>query len=193
VAEALPNELRRSIPRRRAFPYHARMNLHDATIPIFTKMLRNVDRWLDKAVAYAGEKKFDPETLLQARLAPDQYPLIGQIQAACDQAKYTAAKLTGKEPPAHPDTEKTLEEARARIRTCLGYLETFTPADFVGADERPCSHSWMGGKRMRGGDYLDHLALPNFHFHVTTAYAILRHNGVPLGKGDFLGHLPFLP
>jgi hypothetical protein len=169
------------------------MNLYDATVPVFSKLLLNIDRWLDKAVAFAGEKKFDPETLLQARLAPDQYPLVGQIQAACDQAKYTVAKLTGKEAPSHPDTEKTLEEIRARIRTALAYLETFKPADFVGAIDRPCSHSWMAGKKLRGGDYLDHLALPNFHFHLAHAYAILRHNGVPLGKGDFLGSLPFLP
>jgi uncharacterized protein len=168
------------------------MNLHDATVPIFTKMLRNVDRWLDKAVAFAGEKKFDPETLLQARLAPDQYPLISQIQAACDQAKFTCAKLTGKEPPSHPDTEKSIEEIRARIRTCLGYLETFTPADFVGSEDRPCSHSWMGGKQLRGGDYLDHFALPNFHFHASHAYAILRHNGVALTKTDFVAPLPFI-
>lgn len=166
------------------------MNLYDATVPIFTKFLTNLDHWLDKASALAETKKFDREVLVEARLAPDQYPLRKQIQGACDQAKYTVAKLTGKEPPSHPDTEKTVDELRARIKTCLEYLASFSPDDFVGAEDRRCAHSWMGGLGMRGGDYLDHFALPNFHFHLTTAYSILRHNGVPVGKTDFIGSLP---
>lgn len=166
------------------------MNLHAATVPIFTKLLGNVDKWLDKATAHAGQKKFDPEILLQMRLAPDQYPFVGQIQAACDQAKFTVAKLTGKEAPAHADTEKTIAELRARIKTVVAYLGTFKPADFDGAEERPCGHSWMPAK-MRGGDYLDHFALPNFHFHLTTAYAILRHNGIDMTKTDYVVDLPF--
>jgi hypothetical protein len=167
------------------------MNLYDATIPVFTKFLRQVDGWLDKAVAYAEQRKFDPEILLAARLAPDQFPLLRQLQAACDQAKFTAAKLTGKEPPSHPDTETTIPQLRARLATVIEYLATFKREDFEGAEERACSHTWMQGKVMRGGDYLDHMALPNLHFHLTTAYAILRHNGVPLGKSDYLGSLPF--
>ncbi len=166
------------------------MNLYDATVPLFTKSLKNVEAWLDKAVAYAEGKKADPERFMTARLAIDQYPLIQQIQAACDQAKYTVAKMAGKEPPAHPDTEKTLPEIRARIQTVLAYLETFKPADFENCEERVCKHAWMGDKAMRAGDYLDHLGLPNFYFHLTTAYSILRHNGVALGKMDFLGSLP---
>lgn len=168
------------------------MNLHDATVPVFTKLLRNADRWLDAAVAYAAQRKFAPEVLLAARLAPDQFALLNQIQAACDQAKFTVAKLTGKEPPAHPDTEKMLPEIRARLQTVIDYLATFKREDFAGAEDRPCSHTWMQGKALRGGDYLDHMALPNLHFHLTTAYAILRHNGVPLGKADYIGDLPFL-
>jgi hypothetical protein len=167
------------------------MNLYDATIPVFTKLLRQVDKWIDKAVAFADQKKFDPELLVQARLAPTQYPFVRQIQSACDQAKFTVAKLTGKEPPSHPDTEKTVAELRARLATVIAYLGTFKREDFNGAEDRACSHTWMQGQAMRGGDYLDHMALPNFHFHLTTAYAILRHNGVELGKGDFLGELPF--
>ena len=169
------------------------MNLYDATVPVFTKLLHNVSRWLDAAVAHAGQRKFDPEVLLAARHAPDQFALLNQIQAACDQAKFAVAKLTGKEPPVHPDTEKTLPEIRARLQTVLDYLATFKREDFAGAEDRPCSYTWMQGKAMRGGDYLDHMALPNLHFHLTTAYAILRHNGVPLGKIDYLGELPFLP
>ena len=167
------------------------MNLYDATVPVFTKLLNGVNGWLDKAAAYADAKKFDVQILMNARLAPDQYPFIGQIQGACDQAKFTVAKLTGKAPPSHPDTEKTVAELRARIKTCVDYLGTFKREDFNGAEDRPCGHTWMGGKSMRAGDYLDHLALPNFHFHLTTAYSILRHNGVDVGKMDFIQSLPF--
>src|SRR5690242_9041800 len=102
------------------------MNLYDATVPVFTKLLTQMDRWIDKAVEFAAQKKFDPETLMQARLAPDQYPFIRQIQGACDQAKWTCAKLAGKEGPSHPDTEVTIAEARARLKTCKDYLATFT-------------------------------------------------------------------
>jgi hypothetical protein len=168
------------------------MNLYDATVPVFTKLLKNVDRWLDKAVAYADAKKFDPEILMSSRLAPDQYPFIRQIQSACDQAKYTVAKMTGKEAPSHPDTEKTIAECRQRVKTVIDYMATFKREAFVDCENRACSHTWMGGKAMRAGDYLDHLALPNFHFHLTTAYSILRHNGVDLGKNDYLVDLPFI-
>jgi hypothetical protein len=166
------------------------MNLYDATIPVFTKFLGNLERWLDKAVKHAEHRKFDPEVFVQQRLAPDMFPLSGQIQAACDTMKYAAARMTGKEPPSHPDTEKTLADLRARIATCRAYLETFKPEDFAGSEERLVKHTWMPGP-LRGGDYLDHYVLPNVHFHLTSAYAILRHNGVELGKGDFLGSLPF--
>jgi hypothetical protein len=167
------------------------MNLYDATVPIFTTLLGNVDKWLDKAAALAAAKKFDLDVLAGARLAPDQYNFVRQLQSACDQAKFTVAKLTGKEPPVHPDSEKTIAEIRQRVRTVLDYLATFQRDDFVGAEDRRCAHAWMDGKWLRGGDYLDHLALPNFHFHLTTAYAILRHNGVDVGKMDYLVDLPF--
>jgi hypothetical protein len=169
------------------------MNLYDATVPIFTKMLSNFERWLDKAAAHGKARKFDPETLLHARLAPDQYPLVRQFQSACDAAKFCTAKMTGKEPPAHPDTEKTIEEIRARIRRVKDYLATFERGDFVSCEDRPCTHRWMQGRSVRASDYLDHVALPEFHFHATTAYAILRHNGVDLGKSDYLGEVPYLP
>ena len=166
------------------------MNLYDATVPVFTKFLGAIEKWLDKAAAYADQKKFDPEILMQARLAPDQYPFLRQVQAACDQAKYCVAKLTGKEPPSHPDTEKTIPEIRARIRTVLDYLKTFKREDFVGAEDRLVKHTWMPAS-LKGGDYLDHFLLPNFHFHLTTAYSILRHNGVDVGKMDYMVSLPF--
>jgi len=168
------------------------MNLYDASVPVISKLLANVDKWLDKAVAFADAKKFDVDVLLNARLAPDQYSFVRQIQAACDQAKYTAAKLAGKEPPAHSDTEKTVAELRQRVRSVVEYLGTFKREDFNGAEERSCSHTWMGGKSMKGIDYLHHLGLPNFYFHLTTAYDILRHNGVDLGKMDYLVSLPLV-
>jgi uncharacterized protein len=167
------------------------MNLYDATVPIFTKLLNGIDKWLDKAAAHADAKKFDVDSLAGARLAPDQYSLLRQIQAACDQVKFTVAKLTGKEAPKHPDTEKTIAEIRQRIRTVIDYLATFTSDDFAGAEERACSHTWMGGKWLRGADYLHHFAQPNFYFHLVTAYDILRHNGVDVGKMDYIVSLPF--
>ncbi len=166
------------------------INLYDATIPVLTKFLHNLEHWIDKAAAHADHKKFDPERFLTARLALDQYNLIGQVQGACDTAKYAAAKLTGQTPPSHPDTEKTIAEVRARIKTVLDYLGTFKREDFNGAEDRAVTYPFFSGKSLRGGDYLDHMVLPNFHFHLTTAYAILRHNGVELGKQDFLGELP---
>lgn len=169
------------------------MNLYDATIPVFTKLLSNVDKWLDKAAALADAKKFDVDVLAAARLAPSQYPFTRQIQSACDQAKFTAAKLTGKDAPSHPDTEKTIAELRQRVRAVVEYLNSFQREDFAGAEDRKCAHSWMGGKSLSGAGYLFHFALPNFHFHLTTAYDILRHNGVDVGKMDYIVDLPFLP
>jgi hypothetical protein len=167
------------------------MSLAYASIMQTKKMLTNLEAWLDKATAHAQQKAFDPEVLLGARLAPDQYALLRQVQSACDSAKFLAARLTGKEPPKHPDTEQTLEQLRARIRTCVAYLETYQPADFEGAEARAVSLPSREGKLIKGADYLVEMGLPNFYFHVTTAYAILRHNGVDLGKRDYLGHVPF--
>ncbi|WP_394833187.1 DUF1993 domain-containing protein [Pendulispora rubella] len=165
------------------------MSLYEATVPQFKKMLSNLDRWLQAAVAHAETKKFDPNTLVTARLAPDQFPLARQVQAACDQAKFGAARVTGKEPPKHADTEQTIDELRARIRTVSEYLDTFSPADFAGKDDEFITLPFFEGKRISGNNYIIELTYPNFYFHVTTAYAILRHNGVNLGKKDFLGSI----
>jgi hypothetical protein len=158
-----------------------------ATISQFTRMLKNLDQWLQTASAYAQKKNFDPEVFAQARLAPDQYALVQQVQSACDAAKYAAAYLSGKKAPSHPDTEKTMSELRARIQTAVRYLEGFQASDFAGAEERAIAPPWMEGNSVRGDRYLTRIAEPNFYFHVTTAYAILRHNGVDLGKRDFIG------
>ena len=165
------------------------MSLYEASIPQLKKMLTCLDRWLETSIAHAKTKAFDPNVLATARLAPDQYPLIRQVQSACDAAKFAAARLTGKEPPKHPDTEQTMDELRARVATCTAYLDTITAADFAGAAERKIALPFLEGKTLLGTDYLNEMVLPNFYFHLTTAYAILRHNGVALGKMDFIGSL----
>jgi hypothetical protein len=150
-------------------------------------MLKNLDQWLEKGTEYAKAKSFDPDVLAAARLAPDQYALVQQVQSACDAAKYAAAYLSGQKAPSHPDTEKTVGELRARIEKCVAYLATFKSADFTGAEDRRVAPPWMEGNSVRGDQYLTRLSIPNFYFHVTSAYAILRHNGVSLGKADFIG------
>jgi hypothetical protein len=157
------------------------------TISQVSRMLENMDQWLQTATDHAQKKGFDPDVLAQARLAPDQYALVQQVQSACDGAKYAAAYLSGQKAPSHPDTEKTVGELRARIATCVRYLKTFKASDFTGAEERRVAPPWMEGNSVRGDQYLTRIAVPNFYFHVTTAYAILRHNGVDLGKRDFIG------
>ena len=158
--------------------------------PFVTKqkiMLENLDRWIEKASAYAAAKKFDPNNLLQSRLAPDQYALVQQIRSACDTAKFAAARLAGKEAPKHPDDETTFEQLRARIKDVVAYLNTFQPRDFDGASERDVELPYLPGKLLRAADWYVDLGLPNFYFHVTHSYAILRHNGVELGKFDYIG------
>lgn len=158
-----------------------------ATISQYVRMLRNMDQWLQAATDLAKSKGFEVDVLAQARLAPDQYPLTGQVQSACDAAKYAAAYLSGQTAPSHPDTEKTVAELRQRIAACVAYLEGFKEADFAGAADRRVAPAWMQGKSVSPGGYLTRISEPNFYFHVTTAYAILRHNGVALGKADFVG------
>ena len=169
------------------------MNLYDVSLPHFIKMLKNLDRWIEKAVDNAKARSFEPAAFLTSRLAPDQYPFTRQVQAACDAAKLAAARLTGKEAPKHPDTETTVEELRARIADVVAYLETFTAADFASAETVAITLPWMPGQIVRGRDYLFDLALANFAFHVTTAYAILRADGVPLGKADYIGGIKSEP
>jgi len=167
------------------------MSLHDASVIQMSKMLRNAEGWLDKAEAHAKAKGYEVDVLAVARLAPDQYSLTRQIQGACDTAKFAAARLGAVEAPAHPDNEKTIAELRARLRAAISFLETVTPEQFAGAAERAVQLPWAPGKAIKGADYLVDFALPNFYFHITTTYAILRHNGVDLGKVDYIGHIRF--
>jgi hypothetical protein len=166
------------------------MKLYDLTVPLFAKNLKNLDAWIGKAIAQAESKKFEPNNILKARLVVDMLPFERQVQIVCDNAKNACARLAGKEPPAHPDTETSLVELRARIATALAYLETFKPADFEGAEERKIVLPFMPGKFLTGAEYVGEFALANFYFHVAMAYALLRKNGFDLGKQDFIGGLP---
>jgi len=163
---------------------------HEDALGLLAKMLENLERWMDKAEEDAKARSFDVDVLAQARLAPDQFNFCGQVQGACDQAKYAAAYLGDKQAPSHPDTERTFPELRSRIAKCREFVGTVSAADLSGSEQRRVSPPWLGGQWLTGDDYLAHVALPNFFFHVTTAYAILRHNGVALGKMDYVGSLP---
>ncbi len=165
--------------------------LFEMTVPQFTKTLHNLNHMLGKATAYSETKKFEIDVLLNARLAPDQFNFIRQVQIACDTAKLCAARLTGKEAPTHTDTEKTLAEVKARIDSTVQYLNTLSAKDFTGSETKHITQPRWEGKYLTGHDYVLHHAVPNFYFHVTTAYAILRHNGVEIGKKDYLGEIPY--
>ena len=162
--------------------------LYDVTVPVFKKSLGNLNRILDKGAQHAAAKKFDVSVLLNARLAPDMFNLIKQVQIACGHATSTA-RLTGKEPPAAENTEKTLEEVKKRINDTISYLDTLAAKDFDG--ERRVSLPRWEGKSLSAKEYALQYLVPNFYFHVTTAYDILRHNGVDIGKKDFIGELPY--
>ena len=165
------------------------ISMHAASVPIFARQLRSLTVWLDKAEAFAAEKKFDPAVLLAARLAPDMLPFTKQVQIACDSAKFGVARLAGAEAPAFDDSETTVAELRTRIARTLDYIESVPAAQVDGSEGRDITLPTRSGepRRFKGLAYLQHFVLPNFFFHCTTAYALLRHNGVPLGKTDFLG------
>ncbi len=153
------------------------------------KQLGQLDKWLEAAAAHAEQKKFDPKSFLSLRLVVDQFPFAKQVQGVCDVTKLAAARLAGKEAPSHADTEETLAQLRERVAAVVTYLGTFTAKDFEGAATRSITQPRWEGKTMTGADYFLEHALPNYYFHLTTAYAILRANGVPIGKRDFLGPL----
>jgi hypothetical protein len=156
----------------------------------FMKTLKSLDHILDKAVKHAQGKNFDANNFVGERLVPDMLPFAAQIRIACDNAKSTAALLAGKEPPKHEDNEKTMEELRARVGKCLAYLETFAAADYAKTDAKTVIRlPHPKGKALHAEEYLFGRQIPNFFFHVTTAYNILRQGGVDLGKTDYLGAL----
>jgi hypothetical protein len=153
------------------------------------KQLGQVDKWLDTATTFAKTKSFDPNVLPTLRLAPDQFPLARQLQSACDTAKLGASRLTGKDAPNQPDTEQTIDELRARMKSVITYLDGFTAKDFEGVATRTVTQPRWEGKFMTAPEYFVEHVVPNFYFHLAHAYAILRHNGVDVGKRDYLGAL----
>jgi hypothetical protein len=161
--------------------------MYHETFREMNKLLGQLDKWLAAAAAFAETKKFEPATILGYRLAPDQFAFVRQVQVACDTAKLAASRLTGKDAPSHADTETTLEALSARVHAVRAYLDGLSAGDFAGAATRVVTQPRWEGKVMTGADYFIEHAVPNFFFHTTHAYAILRHIGVPLGKRDFLG------
>jgi hypothetical protein len=159
------------------------------TIAQMKKELGQLDRWLEIAAAHATAKSFDSAVYLTLRLAPDQFAFARQVQITCDTAKLTAARLAEKDAPVHADDETTVDQLRARIRSVVAYLEGYRAADLDGAATRLITQPRWEGQVMTGADYLVEHAIPNFYFHLTHAYAILRHAGVAIGKKDYLGQL----
>ena len=164
------------------------ITMHSASAPIFVTTLTNLKVWLDKAEAHATAKKFDPSVLLAARLAPDMLPFTTQVQICCDTAKFLIARLAGVDGPKFDYSEKTLADLQARVDATIAFIKS-VPADSVnGTEEKDVTLPRRTGPIvMKGEAYLKHFALPNFFFHASIAYALLRHNGVEIGKMDFLG------
>jgi uncharacterized protein len=165
------------------------MSFYDASVPAFLQILGSLSGILTKAEAHCKAKNIQPDVLLGARLYPDMLPLSKQIQLACDFATKGCARLTQSEVPSTPDTEKTFDELKARLGKTADYVKAFKPSQFDGADARDVTFPAGPDKTMtvKGQQFLSHFALPNFYFHAATAHDILRHNGVEIGKRDFLG------
>ncbi len=164
------------------------ITMYQASAPVFIKILGNVRAILEKASAHAAAKKIDESVFVNARLYPDMLPLSAQVQIASDMARGTMARLSGAEPSAIEDKEKTFAELIARIDTAVGYVRSFQAAQIDGSETRQITRNLRGNTvTFTGSDYLFNFAMPNFFFHATTTYAILRHNGLEIGKSDFLG------
>ncbi len=164
------------------------LSMYQASIPQFQRMLGNLASILEKAESWAVEKKLDPAVLLNLRLAPDMFPLKRQLQIATDSAKGCAARLAGVDIPSYPDTEETFAELKARLQKTIDFLASFTPAQIDGSEEKSIILNFPSMElKFSGRDYLFQFVQPNFYFHLTTAYAILRHNGLDIGKMDFIG------
>jgi hypothetical protein len=166
------------------------ISMYDASTPSFVRLLNNLSGILDKAQSYAEAKKVTPEVLASARLFPDMFALTRQVQIACDFAKGAVARLAGIDIPKYEDSEQTLEELKARIAKTVAFIESVEACQINGSEEREISLK-AGGQDMsfKGQPYLLGFALPNFYFHLVTAYNILRHNGVEIGKRDYMGEL----
>lgn len=164
------------------------MSLHAASVGVFNQMLAALSGLLDKGEAYATAKKIEPDALLQARLFPDMFALARQVQVACDFAVRGTARLAGDEPPNWPNDEKGFAELRDRVARAVSFVNAFDKARIDGAAAREITFPTRDAKvTMTGPDYLNRFCLPHFYFHVACAYALLRHNGVEVGKGDYMG------
>ncbi len=164
------------------------ISMYQASVPVFIRMLDNLAAILEKAAAHAEARKIDPAVLVSSRLYPDMFPLSKQVQIAADAAKGGAARLAQQEPPAFEDNEATFADLVARTRKTVDYLRTLKPEQIDGSEDRTVTwKTRTATKSMQGMPYLLNHVMPNLYFHITTAYAILRHNGVEIGKGDFLG------
>lgn len=159
----------------------------------YIKMLNNLSALLDKVIIFSEEKKISPEVLLNSRLAPDQFNLIKQIQVACDGAKLGIARILGKEneAPKFEDNEKTVEELKNRIKSTIEYLQTIKEDDFKDLENQKIVYPFMKDSYVTAEESLIEFSMPNFYFHVATAYSILRHNGMNIGKSDYIGSVPF--
>ena len=165
-----------------------KISMYEASVPAISRSLNNLAAILEKAAAHAEAKKIDPPVLINSRLYPDMFPLAKQVQLASDIAKAGTARLTGSEPPSFPDDEATFADLIERLRKTVSYLETLKPEQFEGIEDRTVTwKTRTATKSMQGLPYLLNHVLPNVFFHVTTAYNILRHNGLEIGKQDFLG------
>jgi hypothetical protein len=165
------------------------MSFYDATVPAFLQILNSLSGLLNKAEAHCAAKNIQPEVLLSARLFPDMLPLSKQIQLASDFATKGCARVTHSEVPSTPDTEKTFAELQQRLAKTIDYVKAFKPAQFDGAEGRDVKFPAGPDRTMtlKGQQFISHFAFPNFYFHAATAHGILRHNGVEIGKRDFLG------
>jgi uncharacterized protein len=167
-------------------------SLYQASIPTFEIGLNALSAVIDKAAAFAAAKKIEPSVLLHTKLAPDMFDFTRQVQVVTDQARRGAARLAGVEPPSYEDTETTIDQLKARLAKTVAYLKTIDAKQIDSSADREIAFPLGGGVtgRMKGSDYLNHFVLPNFYFHLTAAYAILRHSGVEIGKRDFMGAIP---
>jgi hypothetical protein len=164
------------------------ISMYQASVPVFVTMLGNLQAILLKGAAHADAKKFDPAALINSRLFPDMFPLSRQVQIAADMAKFCPSRLAGVDAPKYEDIETTFAQLVERIDKTIAYIKTFKPGQIDGTEEKAITlNTPRGALNFNGQQYLLHFALPNFYFHVTTAYNLLRHGGVELGKPDFIG------
>jgi uncharacterized protein len=168
------------------------ISMHNASVTVFVRILRNLTAWLDKAEAWVADRRIDPDAILQARLAPDMFTFTRQIQVATDMAKGTAARLAGQSPPSYEDSESSFAELKARLARTIAFLESLPEASFTGAEDRQVTLLLgpPGRKeeyRFDGLDYLLRFGTANVYFHYSMAYALLRHNGLDIGKKDYVG------